>query len=92
VPWLKLRQAYGLLRLCDRYGKDRVNALCARALAFGVLDVPRIERMLKDSRRAEDEAVATGRVIPLPARFARDAAAFATRPPAQSEHGEGGQP
>jgi hypothetical protein len=43
------RQAYGLLRLC--YGKDRVNALCARALAFGVLDVPRIERM----SRTQDE-------------------------------------
>jgi hypothetical protein len=42
VPWLKLRQGYGLLRLCDRYGKDRVNALCARALAFDVIDVPRI--------------------------------------------------
>lgn len=92
VPWLKLRQAYGLLRLCDRYGKDRVNALCARALAFGVLDVPRIEGMLKDARRAEDEAMATGRVIPLPARFARDASVFATRPPAPGEREEGGQP
>jgi transposase len=92
VPWLKLRQAYGLLRLCDRYGKDRVNAVCARALAFGVLDVPRIERMLKDARRMEDDAVAAGRVIALPARFARDAAAFATRPPAPRDHEDGGQP
>lgn len=79
VPWLKLRQAYGLLRLCDRYGQDRVNALCARALAFAVIDVPRLEGMLKDARRTEDAAVATGRVIALPARFARDASAFATR-------------
>jgi transposase len=83
VPWLKLRQAYGLLRLCDRYGQDRVNALCARALAFGVIDVPRLEGMLKDARRTEDAAVATGRVIALPARFARDASAFATRGAAQ---------
>ena len=89
VPWLKLRQAYGLLRLCERYGQERVNALCARALAFGVLDVPRIEGMLKDARRAEDDGVATGRVIPLPARFARDASAFATRtqPPERSRQG-----
>ena len=92
VPWLKLRQAYGLLRLCDRYGKDRVNTLCGRALGFGVIDVPRIERMLKDARRAEDEAVATGRVIPLPGRFARDAAAFATRSTKPAGHEEGGQP
>jgi hypothetical protein len=79
VPWLKLRQAYGLLRLCERYGHDRVNALCERALAFDVIAVPRIERMLKDARRTEDAAVAAGRVIVLPARFARDAATFATR-------------
>jgi len=79
VPWLKLRQAYGLLRLCERYGHDRVNALCERALAFDVIAVPRIERMLKDARQTEDAAVAGGRVIVLPARFARDAAAFATR-------------
>lgn len=79
VPWLKLRQAYGLLRLCERYGHDRVNALCERALAFDVIAVPRIERMLKDARRTEDAAVAGGRVIVLPARFARDPAAFATR-------------
>jgi hypothetical protein len=93
VPWLKLRQSYGLLRLCERYGHERVNALCARALAFGVIDVPRIERMLKDARRVEDEAVATGRVIPLPARFARDASAFATRPGAPAgASDEGGQP
>lgn len=79
VPWIKLRQGYGLLRLCQRYGQDRVNALCARALAFDVIDVRRIEGMLKDARRTEDAAVGTGRVIALPARFARDAAAFATR-------------
>jgi transposase len=91
VPWLKLRQAYGLLRLCERYGQERVNALCARALAFGVLDVPRIEGMLKDARRAEDDGVASGRVIPLPARFARDASAFATRTQPPSDHGKGGQ-
>jgi len=45
LPWLKLRQAYGLLRLWERYGEGRVNALCARALGFGVLDVRRIEGM-----------------------------------------------
>jgi hypothetical protein len=44
-----------------------------------VIDVRRIEGMLKDARRTEDAAVATGRVIALPARFARDPSAFATR-------------
>jgi len=91
VPWLKLRQAYGLLRLCDRYGRERVNALCQRALAFEVFDVSRLEGMLKDARRTEDEEVAKGKVIPLPSRFARDNASFATRPLGTS-HSEGGQP
>jgi transposase len=81
VPWLRLRQGYGLLRLCEKYGADRVNALCSRALAFEVIDVSRLERMLKDARRTEDAAVSAGRVIVMPARFARDVAAFATRPP-----------
>ncbi len=47
LPWTRMRTAYGLLRLCDRYGAPRVDALCARAIAFDVLDVERIERMLK---------------------------------------------
>lgn len=73
-----MRQAYGLLRLCGRYGASRVDALCARALAFDVIDVPRIERMLKAARTTEDSAPA-GRIVPLPAsRFARDPASFAT--------------
>ena len=87
LPWLRLRQAYKLLRLCDGYGNDRVSALCARALAFDVIDVRKIEGMLKDARRAEDDAVAKGQVIPLPARFARDISTFATRQVTSSEHG-----
>lgn len=80
LPWTRMRQAYGLLRLCERYGAERVNALCARSLAFDVIDVPRIERMLKAVRAAEDTAP-TGRVVPLPtSRFARDPASFATMP------------
>ena len=79
LPWVKLRQAYGLLRLCERYGKERVDALCARALAFDVIDVPRLERMLKDATKVEAEGRATGKVVALPtSRFARDPASFAT--------------
>ncbi len=81
LPWTRMRQAYGLLRLCERYGADRVDALCARALGFDVIDVPRIERMLKAARAAEDTAP-TGTVVPLPtSRFARDPASFATIKP-----------
>lgn len=93
LPWTKLRQAYALLRLCERYGSDRVNALCARALAFDVIEVSRIERMLKDARHVEDDAIATGKVIALPARFARDSSTFATctTPPSRAGGDEGGE-
>jgi transposase len=78
LPWTRMRQAYGLLRLCEKYEAARVDALCARSLAFDVLDVSRIERMLKSARTAEDTAP-KGTVVPLPAsRFARDPASFAT--------------
>jgi len=80
LPWTRMRQAYALLRLCERYGAVRVDALCARALAFEVLDVGRIERMLKTARTLEEAKEAGGKVLPMPGRFARDPAAFATLP------------
>jgi transposase len=77
LPWTRMRQAYGLVRLCERYGSERVDAHCKRALEFDVVDVPRIERMLKQARLSEESA--SGKVVTLPpSRFARDAAAFAT--------------
>jgi transposase len=80
LPWTRMRQAYALLRLCERYGVQRVEAVCARAIAFDVIDVPRIERMLKAARHAEAEAQSSGRVVTLPkSRFARDPSSFATR-------------
>jgi hypothetical protein len=92
LPWTKMRQAYGLLRLCDRYGRERVDALCARAIAFDVIDVPRIERMLKSAHKVEETAESTGRVVRLPAgRFARDPAAFATVRSAKDAPEKGGE-
>jgi len=85
LPWMKMRQGYGLVRLCERYGVDKVDALCKRSLAFDVIDVPRLERMLKQAQVAEDTAPA-GRVVPLPtSRFARDPKTFATIAPQGGE-------
>jgi len=79
LPWTRMRAAYALLRLCDRYGADRVDALCARAIDFEVLDVRPIERMLRTAAQIETQAVARGQVVPLPlGRFARDPSSFAT--------------
>lgn len=73
LPWMKMRQGYQLLRLCDKYGCERVEATCRRALDFDVLDVPRIARMLKDAVRTEDEAEHNGKLKKLSTnpRFAR---------------------
>lgn len=85
LPWMKMRQGYGLVRLCERYGVDKVDALCKRSLAFDVVDVPRLERMLRQAQVAEDTAPA-GRVVPLPtSRFARDPKTFATIAPQGGE-------
>ncbi len=40
-PWARRRQAQKRLRLAERYGPDRINAACAQALAFELLDVGR---------------------------------------------------
>ncbi len=80
LPWGRMRQGYALLRLCDRYGAIRVDALCDRSLTFDVVDVSRIERMLKNAQRVEKDASAEGKIARLPeSRFARDVSAFATR-------------
>ena len=80
LPWSKMRQAQALVRLCDRHGSERVNAACARAIAFEVYEVPRIERMLKLARACEEGAEATGKVVRLASRFARAPEHFATQP------------
>jgi len=46
-PRARLRQAQKLLRLAERYGAARVNAACARALAFELLDVRRVEGIVR---------------------------------------------
>jgi hypothetical protein len=81
LPWSRMRQAQALMRLCDRHGVDRVETACARAIAFDVYDVPRIERMLKLARWSEDAAEVSGKVVKLPSRFARAADHFTTQRP-----------
>jgi len=75
-PWARLRQAQKLLRLATRYGAARVNAACARALAFELVEVRRVERILIAALEHEPVAAECGHVVSLPARFARVPASF----------------
>lgn len=90
LPWTRMRQAYALLRLCDKYGDGRVEAVCQSALAFGVVDVRRVTRMVKAA--AKPTAPAQGKrqsnlvQLALP-RFARPEQHFETRPVAKKEEG-----
>jgi transposase len=73
-PWARLRQAQKLLRLPEKYGKDRVENACSRALAFDLVDVRRVEGMIAKGLEGT-ERPSWGKVI-APARFARPASYF----------------
>ncbi len=47
-PWHKIRSAQKLLRIADKYGHERTADACKKALEYGITDVKRIERMLKN--------------------------------------------
>jgi hypothetical protein len=75
-PWARLRQAQKLLRLVDRYGKERMQKACERAVSFELIDVGRVERILLQQVMTE-ERDREGDM--LPARFARPASYFAAK-------------
>jgi len=72
--WARLRQAQKLLRLPAKYGKERVENACSRALAFDLIDVRRVEGMIVKGLEGT-EGQTRGKVI-APARFMRPASYF----------------
>jgi transposase len=82
-PWARLRQAQKLLRLPEKYGKDRVENACRRALSFDLIDVRRVEGMIMKGLEGT-QGPAGGKLI-APARFARPASYFTKK----EDEGEG---
>jgi len=81
LPWTKMRQVYALLGLVKRWGPERVEAACARAIEAEAISVALIGRMIE--RATEAEAPAVPRLLaPSSARFARAVEHFATTRPA----------
>jgi hypothetical protein len=74
LPWTRMRRVYALLRLVRRYGEARVDASCETALAHRMLNVYRLENMLKQAA-APPPATAT-RALP-PSRYLRDPQQYA---------------
>jgi hypothetical protein len=82
LPWTRMRQAYALLRLCEKYGAGRVEAVCQSALAFDVVDVRRIGRMLQNAAKPGTPEPSGKKIVQLPLpRFARSQEHFVTRNP-----------
>lgn len=82
LPWAKLRQVQKLLRLGERYTAERLEAACARSLAYELVDVRRLERIIMlaiEGDAAVDEPLSAAHV--LPSRFARPGSAFDHRYP-----------
>jgi transposase len=76
-PWAKLRQGQKLLRLCEKYGDERLDRACERALAFDLVNVRRVEKIVRDHLEiAPVRGRTPARVLELPLRFAREADSF----------------
>ena len=76
LPWTRMRRVYALLRLVRRYGEARVNATCATALEHEMLNVRRLENMLKNPQPPATAAAA--RSLP-PSRYLRDPRQYTLR-------------
>jgi len=86
LPWAKLRQGQKLLRLAERYTPARLEEACQRALAFDLIDVRRVERILVQALEREAlPPLDPNRPLPLPARFARSGEAFVHHPQEMSQ-------
>jgi len=81
-PWSHLRQAQKLLRLAERYGSQRIDAACQRALSFELVDVHRLERILELALEKENDAVSQPQFPPMQQklRFLRPADHFCHQP------------
>jgi transposase len=78
-PWAKLRQVQKLSRLAGKYGAVRLDAACKRALAFDLINVQRVEKILLQALEADagpDGAGPDGQLVQIPPRFMRDTGSF----------------
>jgi transposase len=79
LPWTRMRQVYALLGLAKKWGPERVDAACARALEAEAVSVSLIGRMLE--RATENQPPpAPASAAPATGRFARDPGHFAVVP------------
>jgi len=76
LPWTRMRQIYALFRACDRFGDDRVNLACERAVDAECTSTKIVVGMVERALEAE-----TAAAEPIPdnvivGRFAREPGHF----------------
>jgi len=77
LPWTRMRQVYALFRAADRYGDDRVNQACERAVDAECTSVKIVVGMVEralEAEAAEADPVPDNVIV---GRFARDPGHFA---------------
>jgi hypothetical protein len=77
LPWTRMRQVYRLLGLVKKWGPDRVDEACRRALDAEAVDVNLVSRMLERAREATEPDSRPSPVV-IQGRFARDASEFSS--------------
>jgi hypothetical protein len=77
LPWTKMRQVYRLLGLVKKWGAERVDKACHKALEAEAIDVNLVSRML-DRARESAEVETTPSADVVQGRFARDPEEFST--------------
>ena len=76
LPWTRMRTVYRLLGLVKKFGADRVEQACVRALECEAVDVGLIARIVERAAEA-DPPPPERTVIAAAGRFARDESEFA---------------
>jgi len=90
LPWTRMRHVYRLLGLVRRYGADRVETACNKALELDVIDVTRVARMLDRAlERPSPLPPEASKAAASTSRFERNRAEFRiARQAEETPHGE----
>jgi hypothetical protein len=89
---MMMRSVCRLIGLAKRYGPPAAEAACARALDVDVINVSKIESMLKNATENTPAAGLAAAAGAGPGRFARDAAEYATATGVRLQVLDGGDP
>ena len=77
LPWTRMRQVYRLLGLVKKWGAERVEQACAKALDAEAVDVNLIGRMLERAREATETESPPTQLRLVAGRYERDPSEFA---------------